>query len=100
MSGLLAGLRVLEFAAIGPVPWCGMLLADLGADIVRIERPGRGGEPDTLGAVRRGRTCVELDLKTPEGRGDALALVAAADVLLEGLRRTRGRATRAWSTPG
>ncbi|MFG5408539.1 CaiB/BaiF CoA-transferase family protein [Piscinibacter sakaiensis] len=86
MSGVLAGLRVLEFAAIGPVPWCGMLLADLGADIVRIERPGSHGEPDTLGAVRRGRTCVEIDLKTPDGRRDALALAAAADVLLEGLR--------------
>ena len=55
MTKVLTGLRVLEFAAIGPVPWSGMVLADLGASVVRVERPGSQGEKDTLGAVRRGR---------------------------------------------
>ena len=56
MTKVLAGLRVLEFAAIGPVPWSGMVLADLGASVVGVERPGSQGEKDTLGAVRRGRS--------------------------------------------
>jgi alpha-methylacyl-CoA racemase len=85
VSKVLSGLRVLEFAAIGPVPWSGMLLADLGASVVRIERPGGPGV-DTLGAVRRGRLQVELDLKSPQGREAAGRLIAQADVLLEGLR--------------
>lgn len=84
--GVLSGLRVLEFAAIGPVPWAGMLLADFGASVVRVERPGSAAERDTLGAVRRGRMRVELDLKGPEGLQAALRLVERADVLLEGLR--------------
>jgi len=86
MTKVLAGLRVLEFAAIGPVPWSGMVLADLGASVVRVERPGSQGEKDTLGAVRRGRLQVELDLKSAPGREEALRLIASADVLLEGLR--------------
>lgn len=85
-ASVLAGLKVLEFAAIGPVPWCAMLLADLGASVVRVERPGSGSEPDTLGAVLRGRMQVELDLKSAAGRDAALGLAAGADVLLEGLR--------------
>lgn len=86
MNGVLAGLKVLEFAAIGPVPWAGMLLADLGASIVRVERPGSAAEADTLGAVRRGRMQVELDLKSSEGREAACRLIEKADVVLEGLR--------------
>ena len=86
MTQVLDGLRVLEFAAIGPVPWSGMLLADLGASVIRIVRPGSAAERDTLGAVLRGRLNVELDLKAPEGRDAASRLIAQADVLLEGLR--------------
>jgi alpha-methylacyl-CoA racemase len=86
MGGVLAGLKVLEFAAIGPVPWTGMLLADLGASVVRIERPGSAAQRDTLGAVARGRLQVELDLKSPQGREEAGLLIGQADVLLEGLR--------------
>ncbi|HEY8049046.1 MAG TPA: CaiB/BaiF CoA-transferase family protein [Ramlibacter sp.] len=86
MTGVLSGLRVLEFAAIGPVPWSGMLLADMGASVVRVERPGSEADRDTLGAVRRGRLRVELDLKSLEGKEAARALIAQADVLLEGLR--------------
>jgi alpha-methylacyl-CoA racemase len=84
--GVLAGLKVLEFAAIGPVPWCGMLLADLGAGVVQVARPDKQGERDTLGAVNRGRQVVVLDLKSAQGIASALRLVERADVLLEGLR--------------
>jgi len=86
MTAVLSGLRVLEFAAIGPVPWTGMLLADLGASVVRVERPGSASEKDTLGAVHRGRLQVELDLKSEKGRNEALHLIESADILLEGLR--------------
>jgi alpha-methylacyl-CoA racemase len=87
-TGPLAGLRVLEFAAIGPVPHAAMVLADLGADVVVVARPA--GDP--LGPVaardpvQRGRRRVVLDLKSAEGVASALDLVAYADVLLEGLR--------------
>jgi alpha-methylacyl-CoA racemase len=88
--GPLQGLRVIEFAGIGPVPLCGMLMADLGADVVRIDRT----EPSGLGVTMappydvnaRGRRSVVLDLKQPAGRGAALRLLDTADVLLEGLR--------------
>lgn len=88
--GPLQGLRVVEVAAIGPVPLCGMLLADLGADVVRIDRT----EPSGLGldmappydVNARGRRSVVLDLKQPAGRDAALRLLDGADVLLEGLR--------------
>ena len=86
MNGVLSGLRVLEFSAIGPVPWVGMLLADLGATVVRVERPDFAAEEDTLGAVRRGRIQVELDLKTSAGLKSVERLITQADVLLEGLR--------------
>lgn len=63
-----------------------MLLADLGASVIRVERPGDSVARDTLGAVRRGRLQVELDLKSPAGREAAGSMIAQADVLLEGLR--------------
>ena len=89
-GGPLRGLRVLEFAAIGPVPHAAMVLADLGADVVCIDRPGppalQLGQPGTVDPLQRGRRRVVLDLKTPEARDAALDLVAHADVLLEGLR--------------
>ena len=85
MSGPLARLRVLEVGGIGPLPHAGMILADLGADVVRIERPGA---PDSMQVdyVARGKRVIELNLKTGEGVHNLLALVAEADVLLEGYR--------------
>ncbi len=89
-GGPLHGLRVIELASIGPGPMACMLLADLGADVVRIDRL----EPSGLGlALRpehdvngRGRRSVALDLKSPAGRDAVLRLVATADVLVEGFR--------------
>jgi alpha-methylacyl-CoA racemase len=89
-EGPLTGLRVIEIAAVGPVPLCGMLLADLGADVVRIDRlqaSGLGVPMATRFDVNaRGRRSVALDLKLPAGRDAVLRLVDQADVLLEGFR--------------
>jgi alpha-methylacyl-CoA racemase len=83
--GPLGGLRVLEFAGLGPLPHAGMVLADLGADVLRVDRPGA---PPAVppGPVDRGRRSATLDLAAPEGVAAALDLVAAADVLVEGFR--------------
>lgn len=88
--GPLHGLRVIELAAIGPVPLCGMLLADLGADVVRVDRLAPSGlglaiEP-RFDVNARGRRSVAIDLKTPAGRDAVLRLLATADVLIEGFR--------------
>lgn len=88
--GPLAGIKVLELAGIGPGPFCAMLLADLGATVLRIDRP----EPPELGIPRplrhnltlRGRRALALDLKRPEARDLALRLAAQADALIEGFR--------------
>jgi alpha-methylacyl-CoA racemase len=89
-GGPLVGLRVVEFAAIGPAPHAAMVLADLGADVVRVDRPGPPSlpqvSPESPDPVQRGRRRVLLDLKSPEGLADGLDLVAHADVLVEGLR--------------
>lgn len=89
-QGPLAGLRVLEIESIGPVPWAGMMLSDLGADVVRVDRP----EPPDVGVKRdmrhevtsRGRRSLVADLKRPEGVEQVLQMVAHADILLEGMR--------------
>ena len=84
-AGPLAGLRVLELAGIGPAPYAGMMLADLGAEVVRVERPGQG--PDLAGpVVTRGRRPVILDLKQPAGLAALLAMAQRADVLIEPYR--------------
>jgi alpha-methylacyl-CoA racemase len=90
-SGPLTGIRVLELPAIGPVPFLGMLLADLGAEVTRIDRlsPGTDALSTILGPggpLGRGRRSVGLDLRQPGAAGVALDLVAAVDVLIEGFR--------------
>src|SRR5512135_3601378 len=85
VTGPLADVRIVEFAAIGPVPFAAMLCADMGADVVRISRPGAPAlRPHDI--VERGRRAVELDLKTPEGVASTLALIEHADVVIEGFR--------------
>jgi len=84
-GGPLAGLRVIEFAGIGPGPFACMLLSDMGADVVTIERPGKKlGEPHNL--TGRGRTVVVADLKDPAAHEEVMRLLAQADVLVEGYR--------------
>ena len=84
MSGPFDGVRVLEFAGIGPAPFCAMLLADLGAEVTRIERAGNAVETDAV--TSRGKTSRSLDLKSHEGVQHALEAIASADVLIEGFR--------------
>lgn len=83
-QGPLVGLRVLEFASIGPGPHCAMLFADLGADVLRIERKGGNGWPNPV--VDRGRKRLTLDIRTEAGRERCLTLAEGADVLIEGFR--------------
>jgi alpha-methylacyl-CoA racemase len=84
-QGPLSGLKIVEFAGIGPGPFCGMLLSDLGADVVRIDRKGAGrASPSDVTA--RGRRSVALDLKQPESVEACLKLMAQADAILEGFR--------------
>lgn len=90
MSGPLTGYRIVEFEGIGPAPYCGLLLSDLGADVVRIARPDvdRGPLIADIGrdVIDRGRSLIELDLKSGEGAAHALRLVDRADAVVEGLR--------------
>lgn len=83
-QGPLKELRIVEFAGIGPAPFGVMLLADLGADVLRIERSGAPW-PD-VPIVSRGRASMTLDLKSTEGRAMAIQIIDAADVVVEGFR--------------
>jgi alpha-methylacyl-CoA racemase len=88
-AGPLVGLRVVELAGIGPGPHAAMVLADLGADVVRIDRPSgalRLGDPELPDPILRGRRRVMADLKEPGGRETVLRLVDHADVVVEGYR--------------
>ena len=84
--GPLAGVRVLELAGIGPGPFCAMMLADQGATVLRIDRPGAGRARAERELMNRGRRSAVLDLKHPRAVEALLRLVDAADVLLEGFR--------------
>jgi alpha-methylacyl-CoA racemase len=84
MSGPLRGLRVLEFGAIGPAPFAAMMLADMGADVVRVRRGGAPIAED--GATARGRSPIDLNLKDPAAREIARDLARRCDVLIEGYR--------------
>ncbi|MGX7708103.1 CaiB/BaiF CoA transferase family protein [Methylobacterium sp. Gmos1] len=84
-GGPLAGLRIVEFAGIGPGPFAAMLLADMGAELVRLDRPG-GSDPYSKTIVSRGRPTVTVDLKDEGDRAGTLALLDRADALIEGFR--------------
>ena len=82
-TGPLSGVKVVELAGIGPGPYAGQLLADMGADVVVVDRPG-GGMPKAIDG--RGKRSIVLDLKKPDAVEALLKLVATADILIEGLR--------------
>ena len=95
MEGALAGVRVIEFANYVSGPYAGMLLGDLGADVIKVEEPTRGdpfrgwGRVDyspTFASVNRNKKSVTIDLKSEAGKADARALVAGADVVIENFR--------------
>lgn len=83
-SGPLTGLRVVEFSGIGPGPHCVMLLADLGAEVLRVDRPGGNGWPNPV--IDRGRHAIELDIRGDDGRARVLEIIEHADVIVEGYR--------------
>ncbi len=86
-TGPLRGIKVVEIAGIGPGPHACMILADLGADVIRVERPSGGVFPaNDQDVTTRGRPSVALDLKDPAAAGVVLDLVEGADVLVEGMR--------------
>ncbi len=86
--GPLQGIRIIEIAGIGPGPFCGMLLADMGAEVIRIDRPGGGmfGGNADYDYLNRGKRCIAVNLKSPEGVEVVLKLVETADGLIEGFR--------------
>jgi alpha-methylacyl-CoA racemase len=88
--GPLSGIKVVEFEAIGPGPFAGMLLADMGADVILVDRPASSGlglkRERWMDVMMRGKRSVTLDLKSKEGAAAALELAARADVLIEGFR--------------
>jgi alpha-methylacyl-CoA racemase len=87
MSGPLTGIKIVEFAGIGPGPFCGMLFADMGAEVVRIDRKGAGGgRAGKFDIASRGKKSVALDLKNPEAIEAVLQILEKADALIEGFR--------------
>ncbi|WP_218510795.1 CaiB/BaiF CoA-transferase family protein [Variovorax sp. dw_308] len=81
---MLSGIRIVEICGIGPGPFCAMHLADLGADVIAVEREAAAGAPSSL--LNRGKRSIVADLKTPEGRELVLKLIEDADALIEGMR--------------
>jgi alpha-methylacyl-CoA racemase len=84
MPGPLTGIRIVELAGIGPGPFCGMMLADHGAEVIRVDRPG--AKANTRDPLLRGRTTMQLDLKAPDDIAQLRELVKTADGLIEGFR--------------
>lgn len=86
----LAGVRIVELAAMGPVPWCGMVLAGMGAEVIRVDRVGAGDtrhrRPPKFEITDRGRRSITVDLKSPQGVSAVLTLVSRADAVMEGMR--------------
>ena len=106
-QGPLTGVRVVEVGSIGPGPFCAMLLADLGADVLRVDRLTDAGSVGpsadfSTELLNRGRRSIAVDLKHPDGAEAVLRLVERADVLVEGFRpgvteRLASVLSRAWS---
>lgn len=86
-AGVLSGVRVLEISGLAPAPFCGMLLADFGADVVVVDRLDRHGQPvQVQDSLRRGKRSIALNLKSKEGKAAFVELVRGADVLVEPFR--------------
>ena len=83
--GPLAGFKIIELAGIGPGPFCGMMLSDMGAEVIRVDRPGKNARRN-IDVLTRGRKSIAVDLKTPAGREVVLKLCESADALFEGFR--------------
>src|SRR5699024_8838978 len=86
MSGPLTGLKVVEMVSLGPAPFCGMMLADMGADVIRIDRPQKPTAGTSVDVLARGRPTLDIDLKRPGTVAAVLDLVGHADALIEGYR--------------
>ena len=91
--GPLEGVRIVELAGIGPAPFCAMLLSDMGAEVIRVDRAanvghdiGREGEDPRFGLLQRGRRNIAVDLKNPDAVAAVLRLIDRADALIEGFR--------------
>lgn len=86
MAGPLHGIRIVELAGLGPAPFAAMMLADLGAEVVRVDRPRRHPQRPHTDVLNRNRSHVVIDLKNPDGVATLLGLIDRADVVLEGYR--------------
>ena len=84
--GPLAGIKVVEMAAIGPVPFCAMMLSDMGADVIRIDRLKQKGSGHRANVLYRGRKSIAVDLKDPQGVDIAMKLINKCDAVIEGFR--------------
>ena len=84
--GPLAGIKVVEMAAIGPVPFCAMMLSDMGADVIRIDRIKQKGSGHRANVLYRGRKSIAVDLKDPQGVDIAMKLIDKCDAVIEGFR--------------
>ena len=84
--GPLSGVRIIELAGIGPGPFCGMMLSDMGAEVIRIDRPAKSSVRRTIDVLARGRKSIAVDLKTKAGVETVLRLCGSADALFEGFR--------------
>ena len=86
--GPLDGVRIIELQGIGPGPFCGMMLADMGAEVIRVDRAGNVGSAPSRpnDVLARGRRSIGVDLKNPDGVETVLQLIESADALIEGFR--------------
>ena len=84
--GPLSGIKIVEFAGLGPGPFCGMILADMGADVIVVDRIENYGKSKTNDLASRGKKSIAVDLKNPESKDLIHSLVKNVDALLEGLR--------------
>jgi len=90
MAGPLEGLKIVEMVGIGPAPFCAMMLADMGAEVIRVDRPGNASpvapEDSRFDVTARNRRSIAIDLKKPQGAETVLALIDRADAVIEGFR--------------